>query len=184
MRFVCLFVFISNRRKFSTSDCYYLPTSLSSLFFSTSQTYSRDRSKGFLLLSRWASLYHLPPANNSFNRAEQNLKMVLKQIGNRNLEPRFWRKGMQVEMIPTVYAAYPLQACANCDWCKMRGLEIKQNAVTKGIWVAQLVKGLLSAQVMISGSWDGAPCQASFSAKSLLLTLSLPLPITRSCSLK
>ena len=35
--------------------------------------------------------------------------------------------------------------------------------------MAQLVKCLLSAQVMISGSWDGAPCWVPCLAASLLL---------------
>ena len=42
-----------------------------------------------------------------------------------------------------------------------------------GAWVAQLVKRLSSAQVMIPGSWDGAPCWAPCSAWSLVLLLPL-----------
>ena len=42
-------------------------------------------------------------------------------------------------------------------------------------WVAQLVKRLAFAQVVISGSWDGAPLLAPRSAGNLLL-LPLPLP--------
>ena len=40
--------------------------------------------------------------------------------------------------------------------------------------MAQRVKPLPSAQVMISGSWDRAPHQALSSAGSLLASLSLP----------
>ena len=36
---------------------------------------------------------------------------------------------------------------------------------------------MISAWVLISGSWDGAPCQAPCSAGSLLETLPLPLPL-------
>ena len=39
------------------------------------------------------------------------------------------------------------------------------------------MKHLPSAQVMIPGSWDGAPCQASCSAGSLLLPLPGPFPL-------
>ena len=42
--------------------------------------------------------------------------------------------------------------------------------------MAQLVKHLPLAQVMVSGSWDQALCQTSFSAGSLLLPLHLPHP--------
>ena len=45
-----------------------------------------------------------------------------------------------------------------------------------GAWVAQSVKCLLLAQVMIPRSWDLAPCLASFSVESLLLPIPLPLP--------
>ena len=38
-----------------------------------------------------------------------------------------------------------------------------------GTWGAQLVKRLPSAQVMISRSWNGAPCQGPYSSESLLL---------------
>ena len=47
-------------------------------------------------------------------------------------------------------------------------LKIKSN---RGTWVAPLVKRLPSAQVMILGSWNGAPCQAPCSAGSLFLPL-------------
>ena len=47
----------------------------------------------------------------------------------------------------------------NADWCA---------------WVAQWVKPLPSAQIMISGSWDWAPYRALCSAGSLLPPLSLP----------
>ena len=45
-----------------------------------------------------------------------------------------------------------------------------------GTWVAQSVKHLPLAQVMIPGSWDQAPHWAPFSEGSLLLPLPLPLP--------
>ena len=47
-----------------------------------------------------------------------------------------------------------------------------------GTWVPQWVKPLLSAQVMISGSWDQAPRWALHSVGSLLppLSLSASLP--------
>ena len=45
---------------------------------------------------------------------------------------------------------------------------------SRGTWVAQWVKPLPSAQVMISGSWDRAPHRALCSAGSLLPPLSLP----------
>ena len=47
--------------------------------------------------------------------------------------------------------------------------------LVRGTWVAQEVKHLPSAQVMISGSWDGALHQAPCSAGTLLLPLPLPL---------
>ena len=46
--------------------------------------------------------------------------------------------------------------------------------ISRGALVAQLVKCLLSAQVMISGSWDRALRRAPCSLGSLLLPLSLP----------
>ena len=46
---------------------------------------------------------------------------------------------------------------------------------TWGAWVAQSVKHLTSAQVMIRGSWDRALHQAPCSTGSPLLPLSLPL---------
>jgi len=51
--------------------------------------------------------------------------------------------------------------------------------------VAQSVGCLLSAQVMISGTWDGAPSWAPYSPEGLLLPLPLPLPqLVFSLSLK
>jgi len=58
------------------------------------------------------------------------------------------------------------------------------NSEVWGAWVARSVKHLPSAQVMISGSWDGARHQASCSAGSLLLSLPLPLPTAHSLFLK
>ena len=45
---------------------------------------------------------------------------------------------------------------------------------SEGTWVAQLVKHLPLAQVMIPGSWDQALHPAPFSAGSLLLPFPLP----------
>ena len=42
-----------------------------------------------------------------------------------------------------------------------------------GAWVAQSVKHLPSAQIMISGSWDQVLYQAPYSMESLLLSLPL-----------
>ena len=56
----------------------------------------------------------------------------------------------------------------------MSGVELIVENV--GTWVAQVVKHLPSAQVMILGSWDRAPHHAPCSAGSLLSTLPLPLP--------
>ena len=47
--------------------------------------------------------------------------------------------------------------------------------IHRGIWVAQSVEGLPLAELMILGSWDGGPCSAPRSVKSLLLPLPLPL---------
>ena len=47
-----------------------------------------------------------------------------------------------------------------------------------GTWVAQSVKSLPLAQFMIPGPWDGAPHLASWSAGSLLVPFSLPLPLS------
>ena len=44
-----------------------------------------------------------------------------------------------------------------------------------GAWVAHSVKCLPSAQVMASGSWDGALHWATDAAGSLLLPLPMPL---------
>ena len=55
-----------------------------------------------------------------------------------------------------------------------------QNVAPEGAWVAQLVKGLPSAWVMIPRSWDGAlhwvPCSAG--------SLFLPLPPAHALSNK
>ena len=52
-----------------------------------------------------------------------------------------------------------------------------------GTWLVQSVKHLPSAQVMIPGSWDGAPHWASCSAGSLLLPPPLPPPPAHAFSL-
>ena len=52
----------------------------------------------------------------------------------------------------------------------------------RGIWVAQSVKPLPLAQVMIPRSWDQAPHGAPYSAESLLLPLPLPLPPAHACT--
>ena len=46
-----------------------------------------------------------------------------------------------------------------------------------GTWVAQWVKHLPSAQIMIPGSWDGAPHGDPCSSGNLLLLLPLPLSL-------
>ena len=48
--------------------------------------------------------------------------------------------------------------------------------VNPGAWVAQLVKGLPSAQVTIPGSWCGALRRVLCSVRSLLM-LALPLSV-------
>ena len=52
---------------------------------------------------------------------------------------------------------------------------VKLETTRKGTWVAQLVKRLPSAQVMIPGSWDRVLNQAPCSVGCLLLPLPLPL---------
>ena len=54
----------------------------------------------------------------------------------------------------------------------IREMQIK--TTVRGAWVAQWVKPLPSARVMISGSWDRAPHRALCSAGNLLLPLPLP----------
>ena len=56
----------------------------------------------------------------------------------------------------------------------------------RGTWVAQWVKPLSLAQVMISGSWDGAPLPIRLPAQQgvcFYLALCPPLPPPYSCSL-
>ena len=62
----------------------------------------------------------------------------------------------------------------------------KKKKKIRGAWVAQWVKTLPSARVMVSGSWDWSPHRALCSAGSLLPSLSLPatLPILWSLSVK
>ena len=50
-------------------------------------------------------------------------------------------------------------------------------ALSWDAWVAQSVKHLPSAQVMLPGSWDRTPHWAPCSAGSLLLPLPQPLPL-------
>ena len=52
-----------------------------------------------------------------------------------------------------------------------------------GTWVAQPLKCLPSAQVVISESWNGVPPQAPRSAGSLLLPLLCPSPCLHSFTL-
>ena len=61
-------------------------------------------------------------------------------------------------------------------------LEILIKIKKWGTWVAQLVNPLSSVQVMIPGSWNGAPYEAPCSLGSLLLPLPL-LRVPHSCSL-
>ena len=59
------------------------------------------------------------------------------------------------------------------------------NSISQVTWVAQLVKHLPLAMVMIPGSWVGAPHQAPCSAGSLLLPPPLLFPLhVFSCSVK
>ena len=60
--------------------------------------------------------------------------------------------------------------------CKRKSMSINRSPL-RGAWVAQSCKCLPLAQVMISGSQDGALGQAPCSVGSLLLPLSLPLPL-------
>ena len=53
-------------------------------------------------------------------------------------------------------------------------MEFPLKVKNRDTWVAQLVKYLPLAQVMIPGSWDGVPHWAPCSVRSLLL----PLPAT------
>ena len=57
------------------------------------------------------------------------------------------------------------------------GKEKVRKRVSWSAWVAQWVKHLPLALVMIPGSWDPAPCPSPCSVRSLLLTLPLLLPL-------
>ena len=61
----------------------------------------------------------------------------------------------------------------NLDFGTQIMLPVKQHYW--GTWVAQSVKCLPSAQVMVPGSWDQAPHRAPCSAGDLLLSLVLSL---------
>ena len=52
-----------------------------------------------------------------------------------------------------------------------------KNSKPRGAWVAQSVKQLPSARVMIPGFQDGAPHQAPCSVGDLFLPLPLPFPL-------
>ncbi|CAD7677121.1 unnamed protein product [Nyctereutes procyonoides] len=69
-------------------------------------------------------------------------------------------------------------------WEKEGSMGAPQGGRLQGAWVAQSVKPLPSAQVMIPGSWDRAPHGTPCSAGSLLLPLPFPLPLapTRTCA--
>ena len=58
----------------------------------------------------------------------------------------------------------------------MLGIEFISKTNKQGHLGGSAVKRLPLAQVMISGSWDLAPCWASCSERSLLLPLPLPFP--------
>ena len=75
-----------------------------------------------------------------------------------------------------------------CGWTKdINRLFVEEEikvVAKRGTWMAQLVEHLPLAQVMILGSWNGAPPQVSCSVGSLLLPFPLPPPLCScSCSL-
>ena len=72
------------------------------------------------------------------------------------------------------YCPKDLQEPINIGWTEI-GL---------GAWVAQSIKHLPSAQVMIPGSWDRALHQAPCSVGGLLLPLPLPNPLAHALSLR
>ena len=78
---------------------------------------------------------------------------------------RMWRKGNSLTLLVGMQAG-----AATLE----NSMEVPQNVENRDAWVAQLVKQLPSAQVMIPASWDRVPHQAPCSAGSLLLPLTLP----------
>ena len=64
-----------------------------------------------------------------------------------------------------------------CQLINVKGIMSIENQYSRGAWAAQFVKLLTSAQVVISGFWDGAPiCE---------ICLSLTLCVSASsCALK
>lgn len=68
---------------------------------------------------------------------------------------------------------------------KQKRQRIMKEGNCRGTWVTQSIRHLPSAQFMISGSWDRAPCRAPCleAVGSLLLLLPLLLPSTLAVSL-
>ena len=76
-----------------------------------------------------------------------------------------WRKGNPPTLLVGMQAGAAILE---------NSMEVPQKVENRGAWVAQWVKPLSSAQVVISGSWDQAPHRALCPAGSLLPPLSLP----------